>query len=130
MSTTKNKLIGTWRLVSSKKILSDGSIIDVFGNNPMGYIIFTQESIMSVQIMRRERKNFHGDHLLEDYLAYTGYYSLNEHNKIMTVQIETSLSAHYLAKKIKREYHFENNRLILKVPESNMDYKITWERVC
>lgn len=127
--TDLQQLIGAWRLVSSKKILTDGGVVDVFGKDPMGYFVFTQEAIMSVQIMRRERKSFHGDGLLDDYLAYTGRFELDDQEKIITLYVETSLSANYLGKEIKRKYQFNDNRLELRVLESDVDYRVTWERV-
>lgn len=127
--TDLEQLIGVWKLVSSTKTFPDGRALQVYNDNPKGYIIFTPVKIMSVQIMRRNRTGFDGDNLLKDYLAYTGNFEIDEVDKIVTFEVETSLSADFFDKTLKRKYQFDKNLLKLKALEAEIDHVITWERV-
>lgn len=124
-----HRLLGPWRLLDSTQSFADGKVNRVFGTNPAGYIIFTEQGIMSVHIMRRERKDFNGEHLLHDYLAYSGRFYIDAQEEIITIHVETSLSSEYLGKEIKRRYTLDNNRLTLKVLESEVEYNVVWERI-
>ena len=39
-------LIGTWRLRSFKNVASDGSAVDAFGPEPVGYIFYNQDTVI------------------------------------------------------------------------------------
>ena len=69
------QLIGTWRLRSWKSFAGDGSEIDQLGQDPVGYIIYTGDGYVSVDMMAAHRKREgSGDtpESLSTYLAYAG----------------------------------------------------------
>jgi hypothetical protein len=52
----KEQLVGTWMLMLSSTKLPDGS--PVWGSNPIGLLIFTNNGLYSSQIMRSDRPKF------------------------------------------------------------------------
>jgi hypothetical protein len=56
-STTKEQLVGTWTLVSST-VERDGTVVEPFGSNPLGYMIFTASGHFAWNLMRADRPKF------------------------------------------------------------------------
>ncbi len=54
---TNIEFIGTWKLVSWESKSSDGKISQPFGQNPVGYLTYTEDRHMSVAIMKKNRLN-------------------------------------------------------------------------
>jgi hypothetical protein len=52
---TKSDLVGTWKLISWETKKPDGTNEYPFGDNPIGYLIYTKDEYMSVNIMRENR---------------------------------------------------------------------------
>jgi len=86
----KEQIIGTWAYVSSTAKLSDGS--PLWGANPKGLFILTENGHFSWQIFRSDRPKFAlNDRLhvtpdeytatMQGSLAYFGTYSINEADK-------------------------------------------------
>lgn len=76
-------LIGTWRLRSFKNVASDGSMVDAFGAEPVGYIFYNHDGYMSVEIMSAHRTPYQDPDLfggtprersdaISTYLSYSG----------------------------------------------------------
>ena len=56
-STAKEQLVGTWTLVSST-VERDGTKVEPFGSNPIGYMIFTARGHFAWNLMRTDRPKF------------------------------------------------------------------------
>jgi len=56
-STAKEQLVGTWTLVSST-VERDGTKVEPFGSNPIGYMIFTASGHFAWNLMRADRPKF------------------------------------------------------------------------
>ncbi|MCP6760331.1 MAG: lipocalin-like domain-containing protein [Fischerella sp. CENA71] len=52
LEMTSSNFIGVWKLSSWKTESSDGEIIYPYGKNPIGYLTYTQDGYMSVNIMK------------------------------------------------------------------------------
>lgn len=76
-------LVGTWRLRSWKNVGSDGSEVNPFGEDPVGYIFYNHDGYMSVEIMAAHRAPYHDPDVLggttqerseaiSTYLSYCG----------------------------------------------------------
>jgi hypothetical protein len=68
-SELREALLGTWRLVSVQDD-ADGTIVKPFGDDPVGYLIYTSDDHVVVQYAARERgelfrQSAHGPVLLE-----------------------------------------------------------------
>ena len=55
--TVNEQLVGTWTLVSAT-VERDGRKIEAFGDNPLGYMIFTASGHFSWNFMRADRPKF------------------------------------------------------------------------
>ena len=103
----KEQLVGTWRLVSSHNIRSDGSKIDRTGPNPKGILIYTSDGhfvfVNTRSDLPKLASNSRDRGTPEEYkavvqgsLAYFGTYSVNEADKVITAQIEGSTFANMI----------------------------------
>src|SRR5471032_1655260 len=71
---------GAWTLVSDVEQHRDGQVTDSYGPTPLGRIIYTEDGLMAVQLMRRNRIAFaNPDHptfeeMKQTYGAFHSYY--------------------------------------------------------
>ena len=97
--TLKEQLVGTWTFVSSTGKLPDGS--PIWGSNPKGLLIFTNNGRYSSHIMRSGRPKFASNNRLQGTpdenkataqgsIGTFGTYSINEANKTFTIRYEGS----------------------------------------
>jgi Lipocalin-like domain len=95
----KEQIVGTWAYVSSTAKLADGS--SLWGPNPKGLFILTDNSHFSWQIFRSDRPKFAlNDRLhatadeytatMQGSLAYFGSYSINETDKTISFTTDGS----------------------------------------
>ena len=77
MEDITKRIVGTWRLVRSISIDSNGKSEYPYGKDAIGYIIYNDTGVMAVQISRRSRDGA-GDvsRLERDYLAYRRLFEL------------------------------------------------------
>ena len=97
--TLKQQLVGTWTFVSSTTKLPDGT--PLWGSNPRGLVIFTDNGRYSSQLMRSDRPKFASNNRAQGTpeenkatvlgtISSFGTYSVNEANKTFTVRFEGS----------------------------------------
>src|SRR5207253_398218 len=95
----KQQLVGTWTYVSSTTTLPNGS--PLWGTNPRGLLIFTDNGHFSWQVFRSDRPKFASNDrrqgtpdensaTIQGSLAYFGTYSVNEKDKTLISRIEGS----------------------------------------
>lgn len=95
----KEQLVGTWTFVSSTTKLSDGS--PVWGSNPKGLTIFTDNGRFSSHVMRTDRPKFASKNRVQGTpdenkaavhggISSFGTYSVNEADKTFTLRFEGS----------------------------------------
>jgi len=106
--TTRQELIGAWRLLRIEVIGPAGPVIDPFyGADPIGVIIYDPSGWMSVQIAGRHRpamdapaaRPTHETHrdarlkaaVLDTYYAYFGTWDYDESTSTVTHHVKTSL---------------------------------------
>ena len=97
----KEQLVGTWKLVSSDNVRSDGGRVDNIGPNPKGILIYTSDGHFALVNTRSDlpklASNSRDRGTPEEYkavvqgsIAYFGTYTVNEADKVITAQIEGS----------------------------------------
>jgi hypothetical protein len=95
----KEQLVGTWAYVSSTAKLPDGS--PLWGINPKGLMIFTEDGRFSWQLFRSDRPKFASKNrmqgtpdenaaTIQGSLAYFGTYSVDEAEETITTFVEGS----------------------------------------
>jgi hypothetical protein len=97
--TLKEQLVGTWTFVSSTTKLADGS--PLWGANPKGLLIFTDNGRFSSITMRSDRPKFGSNNRAQGTpdenkavalgtISSFGTYTVNEANKTYTLRYEAS----------------------------------------
>ena len=95
--TLKEQLFGTWTFVSTTGKLADGT--PIWGTNPKGLLIFTDNGRYSSSIIRTDVQNFAAKNRLQGTpdenkaavhggIGTFGTYTVNEVNKTFTVHFE------------------------------------------
>jgi len=103
----KEQLVGTWKLVSSHSLRSDGSRVDNYGPNPRGILIYTSDGHFVLVNTRSDLPKLASNNrdrgtpeeykaVVQGSLAYFGTYSVNEADKVITAQIEGSTFANMI----------------------------------
>lgn len=144
MTTLKNEIIGTWRLLSYIEVPLSGSDSKFpLGKSPKGYLLFTPDGYMSVQIMHNYDKkeqmallNYEDIHIENHrYIAFAGQYTVDNDIANVVYHIETSLNPKWVKKKQVRKLDFEGNVLYQKTVEpilsngEKVHAYLTWQRV-
>jgi len=93
----ENPLVGAWRLVSYQSTADDGEVVEPFGPDPVGYIIYTAGGYMSVHIVHADRPSRASDDItggsdaerlaaVSTYNGYCGRYELHDDRVIHHVE--------------------------------------------
>ena len=125
MTTEPFELVGTWRLASFELRKSDGQISYPFGQDAVGYIIYTADGYMSVAMMTAKRLKFVAGDILggsdeeklaaaDTYLSYCGRYEIREGKVIH--HIEVSFFPNWIGVDQVRILEFDGKRLSLGTP--------------
>ncbi len=96
--TLKQRLVGTWTMVSIDMNLPDGTKRQLFGPNPKGFAIYTSDGYFSLIQMRAELPKIASSNratatadeakaVVAGSIAYFGQYSVDEASKIVTVNL-------------------------------------------
>ena len=56
--TAKKPLVGTWQLLSWKNVDEEGNITYPFGEDAIGYVLYSEDGYMSTTLMTANRPNF------------------------------------------------------------------------
>jgi Lipocalin-like domain len=72
-----NALLGTWKLVEFYIEFDDNhERADRLGPNPVGYLVFTEERLITLMTARERKTDATAGELLESMIAYSGQYRL------------------------------------------------------
>ncbi|MET8330896.1 lipocalin-like domain-containing protein [Streptomyces sp. NPDC005181] len=141
----RNALVGAWRLVSyTATDIENGGVIEPFGPQPQGLIMYTTSGRMSAQIMRTRRPHFRQGRLEEGlheelaaaavgYMAYGGTYEVPE-SDLVVHHVELSLFPNWVGTTLTRVADWDGERLRLILPEPAVIWGarrkgiLTWER--
>ena len=146
MTSLKNELVGTWKLLSyiEVPIAGDDSLFPM-GKNPYGLLMYTTDGYMSVQISKEGRLPYKSDDKLlasteemasslQGYIAFCGKFKVDNSTAVVTYTVESSLFPNWKNKIQRRKIDFEGDVLYLKSTEpilSNGVYVnsyMTWQK--
>lgn len=119
----KDKLIGTWKLESFTGTDNDGITEDIMGIDISGFICYSTDGWVSVEIMKNNRPRYDipdiergsDDQTLaaaRGMFAYAGEYVVDEENAIVWHNIEFSLIPNWIGSKQKRYIHMEGDDVL------------------
>lgn len=140
----KEKLIGTWRLVSWMYRDAEGNEVDYFGKNAEGILMYDAFGNMNVQLMRANRTAFVSNDInggtpqetkaaFDSYIAYFGKYEEVRPCEIVH-KVHGSLFPNWLENNQLRYATLSKNQLMLSTPPVPVDgveiiFHIIWKRV-
>lgn len=138
-------LIGTWRLRSFKNVASDGSAVDAFGPEPVGYIFYNHDGYMSVEIMAAHRTPYHDADLfggtpdersdaISTYLSYSGPFEVLSEQDTVIHHIEVCSFPNWIGNAQVRLAHLEGDVLTLSTRPMMLQGRerraeVVWDRV-
>ncbi|MCL4531449.1 MAG: lipocalin-like domain-containing protein [Chloroflexi bacterium] len=141
-----NPFIGVWKLISCDAIRRNGSVLPIYGKNPVGRLYYDAAGNMSVHIMKAGRPNFADETKFraapsemraayESYEAYFSTYEIDNERRIVIHHVIGGLFPNWTGSVQPRYYKFEGNRLILSTNPIGCASKektvvtLVWERI-
>lgn len=126
----RKTICGAWRLVHSVEFGPGGEKRYSFGEDAVGYIIYTESGVMAVQIARRVRPHAGPTAAFgkADYLAYFGRYEVDVEKGVVRHLLEGQLFLGDHPDLLERQYRFYDDKLSLQ-PLDGTDREILWQRV-
>jgi hypothetical protein len=123
----RDRLIGAWHLVSLEEEGHDGKMRKA---DCTGLLVYTRDGHMSVQVMYREpqqaTESASTQYAQGGYEASFGTYKIDGANSF-TFHVDGALVRTLIGKDLKRVIEFSENRLIVKSPDPNEHWRVTWE---
>jgi hypothetical protein len=138
----KEQLVGTWKLVSSHNVRSDGSRVDNIGPSPKGILIYTNDGHFSLVNTRADLPKFASNSrdrgtpeeykgVVQGSIAYFGTYSVNEADNVITAQIEGSTFANLIGtdqKRLVTSLTADELKFINPAPSVGGTLELVWKR--
>jgi hypothetical protein len=139
----KDKIVGTWKLVSWIFRNEKNEPVNFFGDNPSGILMYDRSGYMNAQLMKPGRSNFVSESLSEgtlqeiqqaylSYAAYWGKYYEKTPGEIIHI-VEGSLFPNWIGHEEIRYGKFDGEHLILSTPPikaqgKEIVFHVTWKR--
>src|SRR4051812_42221132 len=141
--SAREQIVGAWTLVSVTSEMDDGKTAEPFGASPKGIIIFANDGHFSLFQSRAEIPKIaandrakatpeEAQSIVASSIAYYGTYAIDEHTKVMSVNLAASTYANVAAIPNQKrtitllssdELKFDNPRT-----PNGMTLRTTWKR--
>jgi hypothetical protein len=143
-SEIRDRIVGSWKLVSAEEAMKDGTTRSFpgFGPHAKGFLMYQRDGYMCAELMNPDRqKSVDPRHstpekkiaAAEGSFAYCGRYKINAKQKWIVHQPEVATDPEYVGSRQVRPFTFDGGRLILSDIEKNdpsvARWKIVWEKV-
>jgi len=123
----RDKLVGTWKLISWETLRSNGQILNiVMGPRPTGLIIYQPNGYMALQAINDPRPMFAESGLTATreelrnayfgYFAYWGTYTINEADSTVGYNIQSGLRPEDVGITRKSTVRFDGTKLVWTPP--------------
>lgn len=142
-SDAMKPFVGTWKLVSSRETLPNGTVRPYgFGPRPAGMVMYDAFGNMCAQVVNTERPKWKDPEkpsaeeiktAFDGFGGYCGTYTVDEKNGTMAHHPEISFDPNQMGQPKPRNYKFEGNRLTYSGTERGSEgetkWVMTWEKV-
>jgi hypothetical protein len=144
MTTLRERIAGSWKLVSWTRLVDGVEDYGMLGADPLGLILYAPDGRVFASLMRRQRSNFATDDLAatsveeraaayEGYVGYCGRYTVNEAGGSVAHHIELSSYPNWTGTVQTRFVENIGERMKLSTPPSLRGGKaaaviLTWVR--
>lgn len=138
--SARERLLGSWRLVSWTWEDANGAVRSPLGPNPVGLITYDSSGVMSAQLMRRAQTHFRNDDwrsasaqekaaAWSGYFGYFGTYTVDENAGTVTHHIEGSWFPNLVGTDQVRRCYLEGDRLTLEADALWGRVSLVWQKV-
>jgi lipocalin-like protein len=140
----RDRIIGTWELVSTEEVMKDGTTrpFSSFGPRAKGFLMYQRDGYMCAEVMNPDRPKAADPRqstpeektaAAEGGFAYCGRYEIDGKQKWIVHLPEVATDPGYVGSRQVRPFRFDGGRLILSDIEKNdpsvARWKIVWEKV-
>ena len=141
LGKVKDKLVGTWKLVSASTTTSTGERSETpYGVNPVGFLTYTDEGRIAAMISHdgRQALSSGGGSLEEQseafktFFTYAGRYTVTGDK--VTHHVEISSIQNYVGRDLVRHVKFQGDRITLVTPPTPVNgktqiFELIWQRL-
>jgi hypothetical protein len=139
----RDRIVGTWRLVSTEEVLKDGTRrpMPSFGPRGKGFLMYERDGFMCADLVNPDRPKWADPAhttpeekaaTADGSFAYCGRYEIDVKLRQIVHLPEVATSPAYVGSRQIRPYTFENGRLVLGDVEKDdpevARWKIVWEK--
>ena len=128
MTTSRDELIGTWKLERWETRYDDGRLIHPMGDDAVGFLVYAADGYMAATLSRRDRPGFTSGEMLsadeaekarawDSYFSYVGRYEVGDGK--VTHHIEASQYPNWVGDAQVRLMRLDGDRLELSTPPQN-----------
>ncbi|MGC2364800.1 MAG: lipocalin-like domain-containing protein [Candidatus Sulfotelmatobacter sp.] len=143
-SRVRDRIVGTWRLVSTEETMKDGTTrpFPAFGPHGKGFLMYQRDGYMCAVITNPDRpKSADLAHATPEEkvaaadgtFSYCGGYEIDVKRERIVHLPEVATDPGYVGSRQVRPYRFEGHRLIFSDAEKDdpsvARWKIVWEKV-
>jgi hypothetical protein len=142
-SEIRDRIVGTWKLVSAEDIMKDGTTrpYPAYGPHAKGFLMYQRDGYMCADLVNPDRPKW-TDHLhttpeekaaaADGTFAYCGRYEIDANQKQIIHLPEVATDPGYVGSRQVRPYILEGGRLVLSDAEKDdpsiARWKIVWEK--
>ena len=140
-SDIRDRIVGTWKLVSTEETMNDGSTRPFAGFGPRahGFLMYQSDGYMCAVLVNPDRPKPAEAATIEEKaaaadgaFAYAGRYEIDVQQKQIIHLPEVATDAEFVGSRQIRPYVFESDRLIFSDVEKEGStvsrWKIVWEK--
>ena len=136
----KERMVGSWKLVSWNVVSGGTERPPAMGSGAVGIITYSPDGYMCVNIMAPNRPKFASPDFsasslneksgaFESFIGYCGRYEVNEAERFVTHQLDTSSFPNWTGSAQKRFVELSGGQIKLTTPPiSNQVHVLVWER--
>ncbi len=137
-SWVRNRIIGTWKLVSAEETLRNGSNRAMYGERGQGFLMYSADGFMCAVLMNPDRPKWADPKnptqadkasAFDGFYGYCGRYEIDaKHNQLVHLP-EVSTGPDFVATRQVRPYRFEGNRMTFSDTVEGESDVASWEIV-